>query len=106
MVLQNTVLHPVLSSTFIIKNYLGKKEKPNKVCKYPPNHERKKQINLLASKQLCSIQTQMSGTKTTTSENTPLETEILKNILAFGADDLLLSAVARRANVDKQDDLK
>lgn len=48
----------------------------------------------------------MSGTKTTTLKTTPLETEILKNVLEFGADDLLLSAVAKRGNVDKQDDVK
>lgn len=48
----------------------------------------------------------MSGTKSMSLKNTPLETEIPKNILGFGADDLLLSVVARRADVDKQDDLK
>lgn len=48
----------------------------------------------------------MSGTETTTLQNIPLETETLKNALRFGADDLLPGAVAGRANVDKQDDLK
>jgi len=99
------VLDPVLSSTFIINNYLGTKN-ASKVCKYPPNHQRKQQTNLLAFKQICSVQAQMSGTKTTTLKNTSLETEILQNILGFGADDLLLRAVAGRANADKQDDLK
>lgn len=48
----------------------------------------------------------MSGTKTTTLKNTPLDTKILKNLLGFGAHDLLLSPVARRTDVDKQDNLK
>lgn len=83
-----------------------KKKNLIKFVNIPQIVREKNQINLLAFKQLRSFQAQMSGTKTTTSKNTPLETEILKNILAFGADVLLLSAVARRANADKQDDLK